>query len=90
MLEAAACGTPSVVSDIGGLAEAAMPLDPTLVVAPGDAPALAARLRAAAAGALPARERVREFAERYSWAAVADRHRSLYRVAAGGAAAMSA
>jgi len=79
VLEAAACGTPSVVSDIGGLAEAAMPLDPSLVVTPGDAPALAGRLRAAASGALPARERVREFAGRYSWAAVADRHRSLYR-----------
>ncbi len=79
VLEAAACGTPSVVSDVGGLAEAALELDRSLVVAPGDAGALAARLQQAAGGQLPGRERTRRFAEDHSWAAVADRHRSLYR-----------
>jgi glycosyltransferase involved in cell wall biosynthesis len=79
VLEAAACGTPSIVSDVGGLAEAALGLDPSLVVPGGDAGALAARLEAAAAGGLPARERARDFAERHSWTAVAGRHRALYR-----------
>lgn len=79
VLEAAACGTPSVVSDAGGLAEAALGLDPSLVVGAGDANALAERLRAAAAGELPTRERARSFSERHSWGAVAERHRALYR-----------
>ena len=79
VLEAAACGTPSVVSDVGGLAEAALELDRSLLVAPGDAGALARRLHEAAEGRLPSRERTRGFAEQHSWAAVADRHRSLYR-----------
>jgi glycosyltransferase involved in cell wall biosynthesis len=79
VLEAAACGTPSVVSDVGGLAEAALELDGSLVVEPGDSGALAGRLRAAAAGQLPGRERTRQFAEEHSWRAVADRHRALYR-----------
>ncbi len=34
--EAAACGTPSIVSDVGGLPEATLALERSLVVAPGD------------------------------------------------------
>ena len=79
VLEAAACGTPSVVSDVGGLAEAASELDRSLVVAPGDPDALSRRLLQAAGGQLPDRERTRRFAEEHSWGAVAERHRSLYR-----------
>lgn len=79
VLEAAACGTPSVVSEVGGLAEAAAPLDRSLLVAPGDRDALARRLRAAAQGELPDRARTRRFAERHSWPALAERHRALYR-----------
>ena len=41
VLEAAACGTPSIVSDVGGLPEAAAALDPSLVVPAGDTAALA-------------------------------------------------
>ena len=78
VLEAAACGTPSVVTDVGGLREAAAPLDRSLVVPAADTPALAARLRAASAGELPSRAATREHAERHSWETLAERHRALY------------
>ncbi len=79
VLEAAACGTPSVVADVGGLPEVAGGLDRSLVVASCDPAALAGRLREAAAGAVPAREQTRAFAERFDWRGVAERHRGLYR-----------
>jgi glycosyltransferase involved in cell wall biosynthesis len=79
VLEAAACGTPSIVSNVGGLPEATRPLDPSLLVPPGDAAALGARLLESAQGRLPTRERTRRFAEGFSWPAVAERHRELYR-----------
>ncbi len=78
VLEAAACGTASVVSAVGGLPEVVQGLDSSLVVEPGDSQALAARLLAAAGGELPSREQTRRYAERFSWAAVAARHRELY------------
>jgi glycosyltransferase involved in cell wall biosynthesis len=86
VLEAAACGTPSVVSDVGGLPEVALPLDRSLVVPSGDGRALRERLVAASRGALPAREETRRYAEGYSWSALADRHRGLYRRLAKGEA----
>jgi glycosyltransferase involved in cell wall biosynthesis len=79
VLEAAACGTPSIVSDVGGLPEATTPLDRSLVVAPGDTEALGERIRAASRGALPSRAATRAYAERFAWPAVAERHRDLYR-----------
>ncbi|HSZ70703.1 MAG TPA: glycosyltransferase [Solirubrobacteraceae bacterium] len=79
VLEAAACGTPSIVTDVGGLPEVTMPLDRSLVVEPGDAAALGARLREAARGTLPGREQTRAYAERFSWSDVGERHRRLYR-----------
>lgn len=79
VLEAAACGTPSIVTDVDALPEIAGPLDPTLVVPAGEPSALAARLAAASRGALPARETAREYAERFSWPSVAAAHRRLYR-----------
>ncbi len=77
--EAAACGTPSIVSDIGGLPEVTLPLDRSLVVKTGDAPALGRRLQAAARGELPTREAARSFAEGFSWPLLAERHRALHR-----------
>lgn len=84
VLEAAACGTPSIVSDVGGLPEAAGGLDPSLVVPPQDTRALAERIGGAARGALPAREQTRRYAEGFTWTALAERHRRLYRGLAGG------
>ena len=85
VLEAGACGTPSIVSDVGGLPEVALPLDASLVVAPGDSDALGARLAAAAAGALPSRAHTRRYAEGFSWTALAERHHELYRRVVAGA-----
>ena len=77
--EAAACGTPSIVSDVGGLPEVTLPLDRSLVVPPEDVAALGKRIEAAARGELPTREATRGFAERFSWPLLAERHRALYR-----------
>ncbi len=78
VLEAAACGTPSVVTRVGGLPEALAGFDATLIVAPGDPSALARRLTEAEAGALPDRAHTRSWAERSGWQSVAARHRELY------------
>ena len=77
--EAAACGTPSIVSEVGGLPEVVLPLDLSLVVPPGDVAALGERIVAAAGGALPTRTATRSFAERFSWPLLAERHRALHR-----------
>ncbi len=79
VLEAGACGTPSIVSDVGGLPETVQALDPSLVVPAADPEALGARIRSAAQGALPARAATRSYCEGFSWPAVAERHRALYR-----------
>ncbi|MGH2864521.1 MAG: glycosyltransferase family 4 protein, partial [Solirubrobacteraceae bacterium] len=82
--EAAACGTPSIVSNVGGLPEVASGLDSSLIVPDGDAGDLAQRLDAAARGHLPSRQATRQFAERFSWPQLATRHRELYRRLAAG------
>jgi glycosyltransferase involved in cell wall biosynthesis len=86
VLEALACGTPVVASDVDGLRETLERLDPGLLVPAGDAGALAARLAAARSGErpLPAAADCRAFAEAFSWPEVADRHWDLYRRAARG------
>lgn len=79
VLESAACGTPSIVTDTGGLPEAVTGLDPSLVVPAMDATALAERIVSAAApGGRPARDATKRFAQRHSWAGVVERHRNLY------------
>jgi glycosyltransferase involved in cell wall biosynthesis len=76
--EAAACGTPSIVSNVGGLPEAISGLDPSLIVAPGDRQALRARLIRARHDR-PTATAARAFAETFNWADVADRHRAIAR-----------
>ena len=77
VIEAAACGTPTIVSRSGGLPEAVAGLDRTLAVPTGDVRALGERLAAASRGDLPQRAATRSFAERFSWPAVAARNRAV-------------
>ena len=80
-LEAAACGTPSVVTAVDGLPEAVVGLDPSLIVPRGDCAALRDRLLRARTER-PSRSATRAHAERFGWAAVAERHRDIIRRAA--------
>jgi glycosyltransferase involved in cell wall biosynthesis len=82
VIEAAACGTPTIVTDAGGLPEAVAGLDPSLAVEAADVPALAARIaQAARANGLPSRAATRRFAEGYSWWGVVERNRAVQREA---------
>ncbi len=81
VLEAAACGTPTIVTAVGGLPEAVAGLDRSLIVPPGDRAALSERLVRAQAER-PSRPAARAHAERFDWEAVAERHRAIARCAA--------
>lgn len=78
-LESLAAGRATVVTDCGGLPDAVRDLDPSLVVHPGDADALAARLGRALQGDVPDPGRCRTHAETFSWCIAAERHIELYR-----------
>ncbi len=86
-LEALACGTPVIATDVGGLPEALQGLDDDLVVRRDDASALAERLSTARNGTrpLPSAERARSHAEQFSWSRTAERHIALYRRVVAGA-----
>src|SRR5674476_35009 len=73
-LESLACGTPAVVTDVGGLPDGVRGLDPSLVVPAEDPSALARRLLGAAQGQLPSRASCRAHAERFGWDEVAREH----------------
>jgi len=82
VIEAAACGTPTIVTRAGGLPEAVAGLDPSLAVPAGDVAALAARIaQAGRAGGLPSRPATRSFAEGYAWQGVVERNRAVAREA---------
>jgi glycosyltransferase involved in cell wall biosynthesis len=85
VLEAAACGTPSIVTSVGGLPEAVGPLDRSLIVPPRNAGALAERIIEAQRGALPKRDATRAYAEQFSWPEMAARREMIYREVADGA-----
>lgn len=76
VLEAAACGTPSVVTSVGGLPEAVAGLDASLVVPPADPQALRDRMLRGVAER-PSRAATRAYAERYSWDGVAVGHHEI-------------
>lgn len=76
VLEAAACGTTSLVTDAGGLPEAIRGAPGARAVTAGSAAELAAALETHLA---PAREQVRTWAQASAWPIVAARHRRLYR-----------
>jgi glycosyltransferase involved in cell wall biosynthesis len=80
VLEALACGTAVIGSDVGGLPETLARLDPRLVVPARDSAALAERLAAARNGRepLPDADTCRAFAESFSWRHVAARHEEIY------------
>jgi glycosyltransferase involved in cell wall biosynthesis len=86
IIEAAGCGTPSIVTAAGGLPEAVGGLDPSLIVAAGDADALRDRLVRAQLDR-PSRAATRAYAERFDWSTVAERHRAIARRVAGHARA---
>ncbi len=84
VLEAAACGTPSIVTRVGGLPEAVAGLDDTLIVPAADAGELARRLTAAAGGVLPDRARVRDRVQANGWDEMAARNQEVYELARAG------
>ena len=83
VLESLACGTPVIGTDVDGLGETLVRLEPDLVVPSGDPVALAERLAAAQAGLapLPDSDRCRTFARSFSWDAVVERHEEIYQAA---------
>jgi glycosyltransferase involved in cell wall biosynthesis len=83
VLEALACGTPVIATDVDALPEVLGPLDPSLMVPAGEPHALARLLGRALAGtaALPDEDRCRGYAETFSWDRVARRHEVLYEQA---------
>ncbi|WP_328398263.1 glycosyltransferase family 4 protein [Nocardia sp. NBC_00416] len=82
-LESLSAGRAPVVTDCGGLPDSVRGLDSSLIVAAGDADALAARIAAALDGTVPDPDRCRAHAGTFSWSAAADRHIALYRELTG-------
>lgn len=84
VLEALACGTPVLASAVGGMAEILPPLDPGLLLPPGDVQVWRARLEGAVRGeGLPDRATCRTFAEARSVDRFAAAMAQVYRDAAG-------
>lgn len=81
VLEAAACGTPTIVTRVGGLPEAIAGLGQDLTVPAADVTALAERLARANQGQLPSREHTRAWAEAYDWKRVAEENCKLFESA---------
>jgi len=79
-----ACGTPALVTPIGGLPEVVAPLDPRLVLPGAGARELAQGMCDAMSGRLPlpAEEACLQYARRFDWPVIAEQVRTVYREAA--------
>jgi len=80
-VEALACGTPVLVTDVGGLPEVVTGLDMSLVVPPADPGQLAQRLRSALDGDVPDAARCRAHAESFDWPTAALANLGIYQEA---------
>jgi glycosyltransferase involved in cell wall biosynthesis len=78
LLEAMACGTPVIATDVGGVPEIVTSMDSGIVVKERSAPALAGAVRALLT---QPRERAatRRFAERFGWGATTNGQLRLFR-----------
>lgn len=78
-LESLACGTPVLVTPVGGLPETICDLDPTLVLAGKDVPSLASGIRRGLSGSLPSSSACRTYVEsRFDWGTIAKRVAAVY------------
>jgi glycosyltransferase involved in cell wall biosynthesis len=78
-LESLACGTPVLVTPVGGLPETVCELDPALILTGKDAASLAEGIRRGLAGELPSSTACRAHVEtRFDWSAIARRVAAVY------------
>ena len=80
VIESLACGTPALVTDVGGLPEVVRELDGALVLGGSDADAIALGLASVATGelVLPSEDACLRYAERFDWPIVAAEVRDVY------------
>jgi glycosyltransferase involved in cell wall biosynthesis len=81
VVEALACGTPVIVTPIGGLPEVVADLDPGLVLGSGEPAEIARGICAALNGtmSLPSEYECRAYAKRFDWPTIATRVNAVYR-----------
>ncbi len=81
VVEALACGTPALVTPVGGLPEVVRDLDPALILEDSTPDALARGLGAALGGdmRLPDSDACIAYARRFGWETIAARVRDVYR-----------
>jgi glycosyltransferase involved in cell wall biosynthesis len=86
-VESLACGTPVLVTPVGGLPEILDPLDSNLVMPSQDTGVMADRIDQFLGGKMdvPSTERCREYAEaNFAWPKIAEQVKAIYQQVAGG------